>query len=162
MKLIIITTIFVASCCYMKAQYQVQKPTSQFNAYTEINKRHPPEVAGILSAIFPGGGQFYNKQPIKGFVFMALEATSYYFLFKYINKENCSTGQCEVSANDDLSKAIIIFIPVKSISIADAIFSARRINNKLDIYLSGQQNRLSMLHRGEFDMTPVLQIKFNF
>jgi TM2 domain-containing membrane protein YozV len=35
---------------------------------------HSVGIAAVVSMIFPGGGQFYNSQPIKGILFMLAAA----------------------------------------------------------------------------------------
>jgi len=56
------------------------------NEYNQLHKS--PAIAIMLSLEFPGGGQFYNKQPIRGIGFQLIEGLNFGMLIN--NRKNYS------------------------------------------------------------------------
>tara|TARA_Y100000590_G_scaffold18796_1_gene22345 strand:+ start:54 stop:476 length:423 start_codon:yes stop_codon:yes gene_type:complete len=49
-----------------------------------------PKIAALRSFMFPGGGQFYNGQPIKGSILSSAGIASAYLYLDYSNKYSSS------------------------------------------------------------------------
>ena len=66
---------------------------SQYNDVDTLQSKSP-QTAAIRSFVFPGGGQYYNGQPIKGAVLSTLGVASAVFYMdfseKYKNSEDVS------------------------------------------------------------------------
>ncbi|NMM47294.1 DUF5683 domain-containing protein [Marinigracilibium pacificum] len=161
MKLFAITALFTFFSLNITAQYNA-RPIHDFSVYKEIRKKHNPGLAGALSAVIPGGGQFYNKQPVKGIAILILESSAYYFMLRYSNREECISGNCKVNENKDLKTALLILIPVKTFIIFDAIHSAEKANQKLEIYFKGQQQIISAVNGPTVNFAPGMQLKYTF
>jgi len=91
------------------------------NNYGEIlkyaEKRRDPALAGILSFVFVGGGQFYNDQAGKGFGFITFQVIIAGFV---LSREDPG--------------AMILILPVIPIwSMVDAIDSANEINDRFKL-----------------------------
>jgi len=83
-----------------------------YNYLTYLAKKKDPAAAGLFSLLLPGGGQFYNNQPGKGFLMLL--------------------GQIGVGifvAKGDIPGYALIPLPV--ISLFDATISASNINVEL-------------------------------
>lgn len=84
-----------------------------------------PGLAGVFSAIFPGLGQIYNEQLLKGYIFVIITLFVIYLGF---------TSITYVFLPEDGNLAfiviIIIYLLVWGISVWEASSSARKINEK--------------------------------
>jgi len=89
------------------------------NADTKIT--HSPTKAFILSGLFPGAGQYYNKKYIKSISFFSVETISLGLSIFYNNKYK-ETG--EVKYFDRRNKFIPIFIMTWAYSLLDAYVDA--------------------------------------
>ena len=63
-------------------------------------KKKSPWLAGALSLVIPGAGEVYSKAYVKGAVFFAMEAVSWFLVYKY-NKE----GDKQTQAYEDYANA---------------------------------------------------------
>ena len=59
-----------------------------------------PKIAALRSFMFPGGGQFYNGQPIKGAILSSAGIASTYLYLDFSNKYS-SSGNLDSSIKKD-------------------------------------------------------------
>jgi len=94
-----------------------------------------PNKAILFSALFPGGGQFYTENYIKGTIFLLGEGTLIYFTLKEKDKEKKSNLIWWTAA-------------VHILNIADAYVSAHlykfKENKRISLILSPQKVSLSL------------------
>jgi hypothetical protein len=78
----------------------LQDTTSTYLDHSAAAKEKSPWLAGALSLAIPGAGEVYSQQYIKGAAFFALEAVSWFLVYKY-NKE----GDKQTQAYEDYANA---------------------------------------------------------
>ena len=64
---------------------------SQENKEDSLNIKSP-KTAALMAFMYPGGGQFYNNQPLKGSVLTSAGITSAYLYFDFSKKYNNSSN----------------------------------------------------------------------
>jgi hypothetical protein len=109
---------------------QRQRVGSQ-KGFTKASKKS--SGAALVLSIFPGGGQFYDGQPVKGLLFLTIESFGSIMLIIEATKEKRHLlGEEENGGSSDRARAgfyIILFGRV--ISMTDAYFSAVSINKEI-------------------------------
>jgi len=78
----------------------LQDTSSSYLDPTIKAKEKSPWLAGALSLAIPGAGEVYSKAYVKGAVFFAMEAVSWFLVYKY-NKE----GDKQTQAYEDYANA---------------------------------------------------------
>lgn len=91
--------------------------------YTE--KHRDPALAGILSFIFIGGGQYYNDQPGKGMFLILSQFAVVAIVF--------SNEPASLKPMDNPGIAIVMLSIIPIISMFDAVNSAESLNEKLKL-----------------------------
>ena len=66
------------------------------NSNQDSLKLKSPSVAALRAFTFPGGGQFYNNQPIKGSLLTSAGIASVYLYYDHSNKYNNSSSLSSV------------------------------------------------------------------
>ncbi|OUX21201.1 MAG: hypothetical protein CBE10_00555 [bacterium TMED250] len=67
-------------------------------------KLKSPSVAALRAFTFPGGGQFYNNQPLKGSLLTSAGIASVYLYYDHSNKYNNSSSLSSVDKKNYLFK----------------------------------------------------------
>ena len=67
-------------------------------------KLKSPSVAALRAFTFPGGGQFYNNQPIKGSLLTSAGIASVYLYYDHSNKYNNSASLSSIDKKNYLYK----------------------------------------------------------
>ena len=104
--------------------------------YPDWKRIHPrPFTAGLMSAIFPGGGQFYNHTPWRGFLYLGGGLTAIGFALDAdrdirATKRGERTGDIEKLAKRR-DTAMILYAALTGASIIDAVITAVVKNKKL-------------------------------
>ncbi|MFI5323705.1 MAG: hypothetical protein ACHQ6U_09285 [Thermodesulfobacteriota bacterium] len=101
----------------------------------EIKKRKNPILALILSGIFPGLGQIYNNQIVKGLIFFAVNALISIMAYEPFMSFMKSMGSPEdLSGDMTLLYKMLIYSSagtlVLIVAMIDAKKSADRLNGK--------------------------------
>lgn len=120
----LITLVFIASDLFGQMS---SKELDYFES------RKSPAVAGTLSFIIPGGGQFYANQPIKGVAFIAASGGVAYMITRSIKDENSTS----------IGVAIGGAVGLKIIDIIFAVSSAKEFNESLKKKLQISTNGIS-------------------
>ena len=92
-----------------------------------------PAVSWLLSVVFPGGGQLYNGQAIKGFAFAAVGAVSIAMYLAY------DANACEFydECADELSAAgAALFVTAWVVSQIEAPLTAMKINRDINRHVT--------------------------
>lgn len=114
--------------------------------YTEV--RRDPTLAGILSLVFVGGGQIYNREDSKASVFIISQLVMAFIVF---NNEPKGLNPLD---NPGIAVALLSIIPV--VSMRDAVISADRINKDLK-----KKYNISLILNRKTDMF-YCRLNFNF
>ena len=97
------------------------------NEFDDFKKYRDPTVAGLFSWFLPGAGQFYNRQPGKGVVFLGAYIASFVLMANHAES---------ATLDDPISPAGFGLMLVTSVvSIVDASSSARKINRDYGLSL---------------------------
>ncbi len=116
--------IFVA--CLMISVVTLQVP---------VSAKKDPAIAGFLSAVLPGGGQFYNGEPGKAVIpiggaiaFLSL----YHLAYEDGGSFSLYGGFDDDIDNDDYLAVIgtVIILATQTYGVLDAISSANKINRR--------------------------------
>jgi len=105
-----------APTCAWAADSSVVTYTCEMNDYTPRN----PLFSATMSALLPGGGQFYNQQPSKGLLVASAEAVGALWLIMDI-----------MGHNTELSPASWLLPIGYGVSILDAGWSASAFNERM-------------------------------
>jgi len=82
--------------------YYNENVTPQFQLSDGDNKKSPL-LAGLLSAVIPGAGEFYAESYWKAGIFAAIEAAAITVAIIYNNKGDVATDEFKVFANENWS-----------------------------------------------------------
>ena len=74
------------------------------NSNQDSLKLKSPSVAALRAFTFPGGGLFYNNQPIKGSLLTSAGIASVYLYYDHSNKYNNSSSLSSVDKKNYLYK----------------------------------------------------------
>lgn len=69
----------------------------------DLPGRKSPVLAGLLSVVLPGAGEYYSESYLKGAIFTAVEAAAIYVAVNYNNKGDGKTDEFERYANENWS-----------------------------------------------------------
>ena len=79
-----------------------ENATPQFQ-FSDGNNKKSPILAGLLSAVIPGAGEFYAESYWKAGIFAAIEAAAITVAIIYNNKGDKATDEFKVFANENWS-----------------------------------------------------------
>ncbi|HEY7535871.1 MAG TPA: DUF5683 domain-containing protein [Thermodesulfobacteriota bacterium] len=96
----------------------------------ETKRRKNPTIALILSAIFPGLGQLYNKQMPKGIALLALNLAVNLLLIKPLEELTISRDSPDKSTLFIVSAYTVIGLILWIYAIVDAKRTADKINRE--------------------------------
>lgn len=87
-------------------QILAANPASSTSPVVEINNKKSPLLAGGLSFLLPGAGEFYSESYLKSAIFLAIEAAAITIAVSYDNKGDNKTNDYEdyANANWDVKK----------------------------------------------------------
>jgi hypothetical protein len=128
--------------------------------------RREPYIAALLSAIFPGGGQYYNKQVGKGVAMTLIGATGWGLLIGGISQSYYySTSSFYDDYDDGYALVVIgsILVTGNSLwSIIDAAVSANNINRSYGLTFEVKGSTYDNLASGRQEAVfgPSLSVRF--
>ena len=95
--------------------------------------RKSPGMAVLLSSILPGGGQFYNGQPAKGFIFLGIETFGVLLAITEATKETRHQLGDEEKGGSRKNFVIGYGMAIGGwvVSIVDAYISAKIVNKRM-------------------------------
>lgn len=115
------------------------KPQYGRNNFTSLSFYKDPTLAGVLSFIAPGTGEFYNEEYLHGVLYMGATAFCYYEYFASARIEN---GKLKAPIGYLIAGTLVHII-----SIVDASCGASRHNERIDLSLSKDRDTYSLALR---------------
>lgn len=126
-------------------------------------KVHSPHKASVLSAIFPGAGQVYNKKYWKVPVIYASLATSVYFIIDNQQNYNSFKNAFQIRANGEQDEYVDTYNNSQLITIMDYYERNRDISYIITaaIYLLNIVDASVDAHLLDFDISDKLSIRYS-
>ena len=87
----------------LASQHAATLPATKMFQEESMTQDKSPMLAGLMSLVVPGAGQAYSENYIKGALFFAVEAASWYIAYSYNKKGRKATVDFENFANSHWS-----------------------------------------------------------
>lgn len=154
-----------------KAQYSINKLKYNSSEYIyQENDRYNPDLCGVTSAFFPGGGHFLANEPGRGFAFLGGEFASliivlagvslYDLSMPYENRDNTASYTL-IAAGCISTITIRVYDIINAVEVAKINNLAHRDKNKTGYHLKLQPCFITSNAPSSFVSTGVA-LKINF